>query len=69
MYIIGYKEGKPFEIAASCDDIAWIVPATENWELRNDMFYPSGAIRYWSDKYQFRVGRSLSSVNIELIKK
>ena len=70
MYIIGVNEEQiPFEIAAYCDDICWKMPTPIEYEFRNDMFYPSGAMHFWSRKYYFEVGSSLSSTGISLIQK
>lgn len=70
MYVIGLDcNRKPIEIAASCDDINWQIPQTVGYQLRNDMFYPSGAIHFWGNGYEFRVGASLSSTDIHFIKK
>jgi hypothetical protein len=68
MYIIGL-ENEPIEIAAACDDICWKIPTLMNYDFRNDMYYPSGALRYWSNRYRFEVGASLSSTNITLTTK
>jgi len=70
MKIIGMNNLVPIEIAAWCDDICWKFPALMNeYGLRNDMFYPSNIIHFWSNMYRFKVGRSLSSTDIFLIKK
>lgn len=70
MYVIGLDgEKKPIEIAAACDDICWNIPTGTSYDFRNDMFYPSGAIHFWSNKYSFKVGASLSSTDIYLIEK
>ena len=68
MYIIGKNEDE-IEIAAACDDICWDVSLAKKYDLRNDMTYPSGILRYWSNKFKFRVGASLSSTNVTLIEK
>jgi hypothetical protein len=52
MYIIGCNNLKPIEIAASCDDIEWIM---NKLCFRNDMYYPSGAIHFWSNTAKFKV--------------
>lgn len=72
MYIIGVINGEPKEIAACCDDIRWyvkpinigIIPG-----LRTDMYHPSGIIHFWCPDSDFQVGYSLSSIDIEIIKK
>jgi hypothetical protein len=70
MYIIGLDTNRePIEIAAACDDICWKIPEGIEYDMRNDMFYPSGAIHFWSNKYNFQVGASLSSTDITLIPK
>jgi hypothetical protein len=70
MYIIGMDHKRnPIEIAAACDDICWKIPDINNYNFRNDMFYPSGAIHFWSNEYLFRVGSSLSSTTVTLVKK
>jgi len=65
MAIIGLnKEQEPIEIAAYCDDISWDL---NGLSLQNDMYYPSGVIRFWSRESQFEVGHGLSSTEIRLI--
>lgn len=65
MYIIGLdSEKRPVEIAAACDDICWEIPAAAGHNFRNDMFYPSGIIHFWSNGYSFKVGASLSSTDV-----
>ena len=67
MAIIGLdKERKPIEIAAYCDDICWHF---NGLSFKNDMFYPSGIIHFWSREAKFKVGFSLSSTDIALIKR
>ena len=69
MYIVGLDIDKnPIEIAANCDDICWKIPASSGDIFRNDMFYPSGAIHFWSRGYSFKVGCSLSSTDVFLVK-
>lgn len=68
MYIIG-RNGDDMEIAAACDDICWDVSLASTYGLRTDMTYPSGILRYWSNSFKFRVGASLSSTDVVLIKK
>jgi hypothetical protein len=69
MYIIGLdSERKPIEIAAACDDICWKIPTATEYNFRNDMFYPSGAIHFWSNGHSFKVGASLSSTDVFLVK-
>lgn len=69
MYIIGLDEKQnPIEIAACCDDICWYIPEKSDMGLRNDMYYPSGLIHFWSNQYHFQVGASLSSTNVSLKK-
>jgi hypothetical protein len=69
MYIIGLDgERKPIEIAAACDDICWKIPKATDYDFRNDMYYPSGAIHFWSNGHSFKVGSSLSSTDVFLIK-
>jgi hypothetical protein len=68
IYIIGLdNEQNPIEIAAACDDVHWITPDPTEHNLRNEMFYPSGVIHYWSNKYSFEIGVSLSSTYVKLI--
>ena len=70
IYIIGCENGDPVEIAASCDDIGWDVSAiTNEYDLRSDMYYPSGVLRFWSNHYDFEIGRALSSTTITLVKR
>jgi len=67
MAIIGLnKNQKPIEIAAYCDDICWNL---NNLSFKNDMFYPSGIIHFWSNTAEFKVGLSLSSTDVTLISK
>jgi len=67
MAIIGLdKNQKPIEIAAYCDDIRWDF---NGLSFRNDMFYPSGIIHFWGREAKFKVGASLSSTDITLIKR
>lgn len=68
MYIIGKNEDE-IEIAAACDDICWDVSLAKKYDLRNDMTYPSGILRYWSHKFKFRIGAPLSSTHVTLIEK
>lgn len=75
MSIIGCDDNcKPLEIAACCDDLELDCSAMLNMDsyyakhgLRNDMYYPSGIIRYWSRGFKFQVGTSLSSTTVTLI--
>lgn len=70
MYVIGLDSSKkPIEIAALCDDINWVLPEIDMFQFRNDMFYPSGAIHFWGNGFVFKVGASLSSTRIEMLKK
>ena len=68
MYIIG-KNGDEMEIAAACDDICWDVSPANKYDLRNDMVYPSGILHYWSNNFCFRVHHSLSSTDVEMVRK
>ena len=68
MCIIGLdNKANPVEIAAYCDDIRWIIPEPTNYDFSNDMYFPSGIIRFHSYKYNFKVGSSLSTTEIELV--
>ncbi len=70
MAIIGLDDwNTPIEIAAYCDDICWKIPYINEDNFRTDMFYPTGAIHFWSRDYNFLVGPSLSSTDITLIKR
>lgn len=68
--------------SASCDDICWTMPVNHPYGkiepgknrmiLRTDCYYPSGIVRMWASgehyfKGMFRVGRALSSTDVELI--
>lgn len=70
------------EIAAWCDDINWCFPVAHPYDqirpgvhtsvLRTDMLFPSGIVHMWASgehyfKGRFKVGRSLSSTEIELL--
>jgi hypothetical protein len=69
MYVIGLDGKKnPIEIAAVCDDICWKIPSATDYNFRNDMFYPSGAIHFWSNEHSFVVAESLSTTDVFLIK-
>lgn len=68
MQIIGLdKNRKPIEIAAHCDDINWYIPSEAG--LRNDMFYPSGVIHFWSNRCYFMVGSCTPSTDVKLVPK
>ena len=68
IYIVGRNDDK-MEIAAACDDIVWDLKGSNQWDIRTDMVYPSGIIHFWSNKFDFMVGPSLSSTDIYLRKK
>lgn len=68
MYIVGVN-GKEMEIAATCDDVCWDFSKAQYSDVRNDMLYPSGIVQYWSNKFYFEVGHSLSSTNVCLVEK
>ena len=68
IYIIGCKKGKPVEIVGGCDDIGWDVSEiSDEYSLRSDMYYPSGVLRFWSNRYDFEIGLILSSTTIKLV--
>jgi hypothetical protein len=68
--IVGVVKQKPTEIAAYCDDICWKLPdKPSGYEFRTDMYYPDGIIHVWSREYEFKVGCSLSSTDIELVRR
>jgi len=71
MYIIGKDDSGKLEIAAACDDINWEFPIkSEPWEgIRNDMYYPSGVLQFWSNKFKFDVGLSCSSTDVKIVRK
>lgn len=73
IYIIGIEDDEPKEIAASCDDINWLIKQQADFylcgEMRTDMYYPSGIIRMWSNEFDFEVGVSVSSVKLKLVKR
>jgi len=70
IYIIGCKDNKPVEIVGGCDDICWDVSNINNeYDLRSDMYYPSGVLRFWSNHYDFEIGAVLSSTTIKLVKR
>lgn len=70
MYIVGCDANRvPFEIAAACDDICWKIANPTEYDFRNDMFFPSGAIHFWGNERSFKVGASLSSTDIYVISK
>ena len=52
-------------IAGCCDSINW---KCNDLPLHNDMFYPSGLIRFFTKDCKFKIGLALSSTEIELIK-
>lgn len=63
----GYTE--PYEIAAYCDIIQFSGEPMD--KLRCDMFDANRCVRFYSiiPNYMFRVGISISTVDIELIEK
>lgn len=70
IYIVGVMVHTPIEIAAECDDICWIIPNDiRPQQVRTEMMYPSGIVHFWSDYYRYKVGNSLSSTNVYLVKK
>lgn len=62
-----YEQGKgKFElIAGCCDSINWKL---NGLPLHNDMLYPSGLMRFFTKDCKFKIGASLSTIEIELIK-
>lgn len=76
MYIIGLNEKQePFEVvASSCDDIEWSTTFVDRAgkyilsQMRCDCCMESGAIRFWCRGAKLRVGDSLSTITIEIIK-
>jgi hypothetical protein len=62
-----YEQGKgKFElIASACDSINWKL---NELPLHNDMLYPSGLIRFFTEDCKFKIGAFLSTIEIELIK-
>jgi len=73
MNIVGfyYEQGKEkFELIASacdaCDSINWKL---NKLPLHNDMLYPSGLIRFFTEDCKFKIGSVFTSIEIELIKK
>ncbi len=68
MYIIGCKGGKPIEIAGRCDDIRWDVSEiNDEHNLRTEMYYPSGILRFWSNSHDFEIGSVCSSTTVRLV--
>lgn len=72
MAIIGCNNLKPVEIAAYCDDLGFLIRHLE------DPIYPlsfncdmilSNCIHFHSYYSKFKVGESLSSTNVTLVKK
>lgn len=55
-------------IKSRSDDMFWKIPTATDYNFRNDMFYPSGAIHFWSNGHSFKVGESLSSTDVFLVK-
>lgn len=70
MAIVGCINAIPKEIAAYCDDM--IIFSTKLQKpydsIHCDMIL-SNCIRFWSNIYNFKVGASLSSTDINLIRK
>lgn len=79
--IAGIREGKPVEIAATCDDICWSFPKEHPYDrmtpglhrmvMRTDCLWPSRIIHVWASgehyfRGRFRVGASLSSTDVTL---
>ena len=69
------KDGYAREVLTRCsDDIQMpFAPAgyarlgmAEESDLRFDCFHPSGVLKLWSRRYQFRVSYPVSSVRIEV---
>ena len=68
MALVGCDEkGVPSEIAAYCDDIQWITKVTV-YGFRCDMFYKNRCLRFHSNEFKFRVGRSLSTTEVGFVK-
>lgn len=66
MYIVGCIDCKPVEIIEGCcDSIHWIF---NNLMFGTDMLYPSGLIHFFGIDCKLKVGQSLSTIIIELIK-
>lgn len=80
--IVGVAKGIPVEIAATCDDICWSFPTSHPYDrmtpglhrmvMRTDCLWPSGIMHVWASgehyfKGRFRVGASLSSVDVTLL--
>lgn len=63
----------PTEIAAYCDDIQWNSEGADPthlkfWDMDCDMFPDTNFIRFHSFTNKFRVGMSLSSTTIKIVK-
>ena len=69
MAIVGHinKEG-PKEIAAFCDDIDWRIPMPLDTWIRTDMTTTSNCAHMWGNGLRFRVGCSVSSTEVEVLK-
>lgn len=80
MAIIGVNKGAPIEIATQCsDDIEWKAPIPiivgKNsgreftiGQFRMDCLFKSSALHAWGHEIKFKVGNSLSSIDIEIIR-
>ena len=69
MALVGCDErGVPSEIAAYCDDLQWITKVTV-YGFQCDMFYKNRCLRFHSNEFKFRVGCSLSTTEVEMIRK
>lgn len=68
--IVGWKDGV-LERAAVCDDIGWHNTHADQHRfcgVRSDMTYPAGVLRMWGNGVRFRVGPSLSSTEVEILR-
>lgn len=69
MALVGCNERyEPIEIAGYCDDIQWLTQIT-TYGFRCDMFYKNSCLRFHSNEFNFRIGMSLSSTEVTMIKR
>lgn len=73
--IVGCVKNQPIEVCTECsDDIEWKFPSAETFgggkysigQMRMDCLFPAGIMHAWSHENRFRVGISLSSIEVQL---
>ena len=70
MAIVGHHERGPSEIAAECDVIDWErEDGMEAAIVKNEMDPTTNLLRIWGHTCRFRVGNSLSTTDITIIRR